>query len=229
MNDLTGDSQGGAVAPMPDNSQTRHYPAGTVLFREGDLGREMFVLVSGRVRLTKRVRDIEKSVATLPAGEFFGEMAILNNRPRSATCTVIEDSEMIVVQPEAFDGLIYHHREVAVRLIRRLAHRLGEANADIALLLYRDPWNRTCHALKRFARSHGSRREGVLYIGIGESELAERIGVTPGELELVLLGLGRKGILREYDEDNIVVADLPGLDRFLEYLELRHEFGEMVV
>ena len=100
---------------MTEAGTRRSFPAGTVLFREGDPGREMFVIVSGRVRISKRVRDVEKAMTTLPAGEFFGEMAILNDRARSATATVLEDAELLVVGPETFDGLVGHHREVALR------------------------------------------------------------------------------------------------------------------
>ena len=59
-----------------------------MLFREGETGKEMFVLQSGKVAITKTVRDTEKILAMLGPGEFFGEMAIISNRPRNATATV---------------------------------------------------------------------------------------------------------------------------------------------
>ena len=72
----------------------RNVTAGQVLFHEGEPGKEMYVVQSGKVNITKNVRDTEKVLATLGPGEFFGEMSILNNKPRSAgasptsnTCT----------------------------------------------------------------------------------------------------------------------------------------------
>ena len=62
--------------------------AGTVLFREGETGTTMYVLQAGRVRITKSIKGEDKMLAILGPGEFFGEMAILNDKPRTATATV---------------------------------------------------------------------------------------------------------------------------------------------
>src|SRR4051812_46571866 len=77
--------------PAVDQNQTlferfgKAFPPGTILFKEGDTGKEMYVIQSGKVRISKTVRDVEKTLVELPAGEFFGEMSILNDKPRSAT------------------------------------------------------------------------------------------------------------------------------------------------
>ena len=60
----------------------REYKKGTVLFHEGDLSREMYIINEGKVKISKRVRNIEKTLVVLGTGEFFGEMATLNNNPR---------------------------------------------------------------------------------------------------------------------------------------------------
>src|SRR5512143_2225730 len=99
---------------------------GTVLFREGDPGREMFVVQAGKVQITKRVGDVEKLLATLGQGEFFGEMSILNNRPRTATATVAEDARLLVIDPKTFDSMLRANAEVAIRMIKKLADRLEE-------------------------------------------------------------------------------------------------------
>jgi hypothetical protein len=61
----------------------KEFPKGTVLFHEGETGKEMFVLQAGKVVITKTVRDTVKTLATLGPGEFFGEMALISNRPRT--------------------------------------------------------------------------------------------------------------------------------------------------
>src|SRR5262245_47982518 len=103
----------------------RDLPAGTVLFREGEFGNQMFVIQSGSVRITKIVRDTEKLLAILPAGEFFGEMAILNNKPRSANAIVHEDARLLVIEAKTFEGMIRGNTEIALRLIKKLAQRLS--------------------------------------------------------------------------------------------------------
>jgi CRP/FNR family cyclic AMP-dependent transcriptional regulator len=207
-----------------DAENRRAVPAGTVLFREGDTSVEMYVIVSGRVRISKRVRNVEKAMTTLPAGEFFGEMAILNGRPRSATATVVEDAELLIVGPEAFDALVWHHREVALRLIRKLALRLEEANDEVALLLYRDPHSRVAHALKRVASRSGQRRNGHVHLEIGAVDLAERLGLPAAEIEGVLQRFRERGIVGDTSDEHIELPDPARLDRFLEFLDLRHQF-----
>jgi CRP-like cAMP-binding protein len=213
---------------MTESGTRRSFPAGTVLFREGDPGREMFVIVTGRVRISKRVRDVEKAMTTLPSGEFFGEMAILSDRPRSATATVLEDAELLVVGPETFDGLVGHHREVALRLIRGLAMRLEEANEDLMLLLHNDPSSRVAHALKRFACSVGQRRNGHVRIELGPGELGERLGLPTEQVEAVLARFHEKGIVLDRSGEYIELGEPTRLDRLLEFLELRHQFSDLV-
>ena len=100
-------------------AQERTFSKGSEIFKEGDTGKEMYVVQSGKVRISKVVRDVEKTLVDLGAGEFFGEMAILNDRPRSATATVTEDAELLVVGPEGG----FHPDELAVASRRR---RLGD-------------------------------------------------------------------------------------------------------
>ena len=104
----------------------KEFPKGTVLFREGETGKEMFVLQAGRVVITKTVRDTEKTLAVLGPGEFFGEMALISNKPRNATAAVEEASRLLVIDPKTFEGMIRGNSEIAVRMIKKLAERLGE-------------------------------------------------------------------------------------------------------
>ncbi|HEX8953000.1 MAG TPA: cyclic nucleotide-binding domain-containing protein, partial [Polyangia bacterium] len=111
------------------------YAAGHVLFREGDSGTHMFVIQSGRVQLTRRVRGREQHLATLPPGEFFGEMAIINKQPRSATATVIEEAHLLVLDARTFEEMIRGNAEIAIRMIKMLALRLAQANSQVETLL----------------------------------------------------------------------------------------------
>src|SRR5215472_8252106 len=117
----------------------KEFPAGEVLFREGESGEEMFVIQSGLVRITKRVGHEERPLATLGRGEFLGEMAILNEKPRTATATVIEDAKCLVIGARTLETMIAKNTEIALRLIKKLAKRLDSADEFIQLLLNPDP------------------------------------------------------------------------------------------
>jgi len=102
----------------------KDFPKGTTLFREGDLGREMFIIQKGKVRVKKKVGPEEKILAELGEGEFFGEMALLMGMDRSATVEVIEDSKILVVGPDTFESLLKSNIDIALKMLRKMASRL---------------------------------------------------------------------------------------------------------
>ena len=102
-------------------------PVGKVIFVEGDLGTEMFVVQSGTVELVKKTRrGDEKLLATLEKGDFFGEMSILEDVPRTATARTKTDCELVKINQATFDEMLRHNAEIAVRMLRKLSRRLRE-------------------------------------------------------------------------------------------------------
>ncbi|HEY3121579.1 MAG TPA: cyclic nucleotide-binding domain-containing protein [Vicinamibacteria bacterium] len=108
-----------------------HYKKGHVLFREGDEGDDMYVIQSGRVAIKKKVKDAEATLAILEKGDFFGEMAILDRAPRSATAEVSEDGDLIVISSETFGDMIKANPEIAIRMLRKQSIRLRETNKQL--------------------------------------------------------------------------------------------------
>jgi len=204
----------------------RTYPAGEVLFRDGEAGTEMYVIQSGRVRICKQVRDIEKTLATLGAGEFFGEMAILNEKPRSATAVVDEDARLLVIDSKTFEAMVTGNTEIALRIIRKLARRLDAADSLIEVLLYRDPKARVILGLSRVAEEHGEEVEGGIFVPITAGELADQVGLDEPVAREVIERLVRAGMIQEV-QGGWVVSDIPRLQAFLEFLEMKEKFGDL--
>jgi CRP/FNR family cyclic AMP-dependent transcriptional regulator len=157
------------------------FPPGTVLFKEGESGREMFVIQSGKVKISKVVRGEEQVLASLGPGEFFGEMAILNNKPRSATATVIEDCKMLVIDPKTYELMLKNNIEIAVRMIKKLAQRLQEADDQIESLLYKDANSRVVHTLTRAADASGKQTDGGIKVAMSAEDIASRTGMEPNK------------------------------------------------
>lgn len=100
------------------------FSKGTILFREGDPGKDMFIIQSGKVQVKKNVGGEEKVLAELASGEFFGEMALLEGLNRSATVEVTEDSRILVISPDTFQGLLKSNVEIALKMLKKMASRL---------------------------------------------------------------------------------------------------------
>src|SRR5512145_187563 len=109
----------------------KEFPQGTVLFREGEPGKEMYVVHQGRVTVSKRAGEVEKILASLGPGEFVGEMSILNNKPRSATAACAEAAKLLVIDAKTFEAMIRSNAEIAIRMIKKLADRLQDSNDQI--------------------------------------------------------------------------------------------------
>ena len=123
----------------------KDFPKGTVLFREGELGRDMFIIQKGKVQVRKRVGSGEKVLAELGEGEFFGEMALLMGMDRSATVEVIEGSKILVVTPETFESLLRSNIDIALKMLRKLAGRLRalDDHLEVAILETQKKANKT--------------------------------------------------------------------------------------
>ncbi len=204
----------------------KEFSKGTVLFREGEPGKEMFVLQSGKVAISKRVRQLEKVLATLGPGEFFGEMAIISNKPRNATAVVEDDARLLVIDPKTFEGMIRGNAEIAVRLIKKLAERLSEADAQIENLLLADPSSRVIHQILQTCQIRGRPMEEGIEIEFPTKELPREIGVGEPAVRFMLDKLQRAGLI-ERSGDRLTIYDAARLQEFLQYLEMKWKFGDL--
>jgi len=200
----------------------KQIPTGTVLFREGDRGEEMFILQSGKVKISKKIRGVEKTLATLEKGEFFGEMAILNDKPRSASAETIEDCEMLVIDRKTFEVLLRSNVEIAIRFIKRLADRLRETNDQMEALMIRDNTSRLVSLLAKQVKE----KKGAVSISI--DELAGLAGIEGSQARMILEKLASVRILTLGADEHVSIANQEQVDRLLRYLEMREIFGEMV-
>jgi CRP-like cAMP-binding protein len=201
-------------------------PQGTVLFREGDPGKEMYVIQSGKVAISKKVRDVEKVLAVLGPGEFFGEMAIISNKPRNASASVEEEARVLVIDPRTFEAMIRGNSEIAVRMIKKLAERLSDADAQIENLLLSDPNSRIVHHMLQLCQTRGRQGEEGIEIDFPVRDLPRELAVGEPAIRFMVNRLERAGLV-ETSGDRLTVRDTARLFDFLRYLEMKWKFGEL--
>ncbi|MBI5489913.1 MAG: cyclic nucleotide-binding domain-containing protein [Deltaproteobacteria bacterium] len=205
------------------------FPKGTVLFREGDPGAEMFIILSGSIRVSKQIGNLERTITVMGAGEFIGEMAILTGENRSATATIEDEARLVPIDAAMLENLVARSPEVAVRLLKRLAFRLKATNDLAAILLHRDARVRVVRGVALLVETRGvDRGEDEVYIEVSPVELAGQLGLEPAEVTEVLERLERGGMIASVPgEGGYTVRDLERLREFVDFITARETLGEL--
>ncbi len=125
----------GEQSEMAAQSQdfTVRYPAGSYVFRQGDPGAAMFIIQSGEVAILRTMGGREQRLAVLEEGDFFGEMAVLEDLPRVASARAENDCTLLRIDATTFDQMARHNPEIPVRMLRKLSARLREVSAPADL------------------------------------------------------------------------------------------------
>jgi len=105
----------------------KDFPRGTVLFKEGDTGAEMYLTNSGEVILSRKTKQGVVVLATLGFGEFFGEMSVITNEPRTITAEALTDCRLNVISKDILETLVTGNPLVALSILKKLMFRLEDA------------------------------------------------------------------------------------------------------
>ncbi len=176
----------------------RRYPKDTVVFFENEQGDTLFMILEGRVRVTILGDDgREVILSVLGPGDFFGEISLLDNEPRSATAIAAEESELLLLHRADFQGAMSDNTSIGGALIRVLTARLRRANHQISTLALLDVYGRVARVILDIAREEGRRlKDGrIAFRRATHQELANRIGTTRETVTRMLKDLERQGLI----------------------------------
>lgn len=205
----------------------RNFAAGQQVFGEGEIGAEMFIIQSGKVRISKRSKDGEKTLVILEEGDFFGEMAVIDKGPRSATATAVEETKCIALNEELFEQQMQNNARIVKKILKNMSARLRDANKQIENLLIKDTNSRVAHTLLHLAHKHGGKNTiDIKLDGVTVEELAKAVGMSgePGKVTEVLGKMEQVHITR-IEGNVVVVSSLENLEKFIGYLEMKEQFG----
>lgn len=198
------------IAKLAQLSSRRRYPKDTVVFFENEEGDFFFTIVDGRIKVTILGDDgREVILSILGPGDFFGEMALLDNEPRSATAIAIEDTELLSVHRTDFQSVLGENRSITTALIKILTARLRKANHQISTLALLDVYGRVARVIVDMAREEGRRlKDGrIAFRRATHQEIANRIGTTRETVTRMLKDLERQGLIHVEGREMVVQPD----------------------
>jgi len=162
-------------------AQIRPAQKDTVIFHAGDLADAVFVVANGKIKIVTTSTDGKEFIlSVLGAGQVFGEMALLESAPRSASVITLTAVEMVVIKRDDFHHLLNTAPSISRKLLAILSRRLRRANSKMESLAYMDVAGRLARYLLDLARDHGQRmgKGWVVVRRPTHSDIAHSIGTS---------------------------------------------------
>lgn len=203
-----------ALERLAATMRARRFRRGEVIFHIGDPGDALFVIVTGEVKISLPSETGDEAIlATLRPGDVFGELALLDGAPRSASASALTPTETVVLPRDRFRELIATEAGVRDALLASIAGELRRLTTHVEELHFLDITGRLAAALVRLSRDGGTPLpDGSVRLrtNLTQADLAAMVGCTRQSVNKLLGQFTDDGLLR-LERDAIVVTDLEGL------------------
>ncbi|MBD0293384.1 MAG: Crp/Fnr family transcriptional regulator [Jiangellaceae bacterium] len=204
-----------AAAALRASMTEVHLARGEVLFREGDPGDRVYVVMSGKVKLGRSAPDgRENLLALLGPGQMFGELSLFDPGPRAATATAVIETTLLCLGHDDLLPWLTGRPEVARGLLLQFAQRLRRSNDTVADLVFSDVPGRVAKQLLDLSTRFGvASAEGVRVVhDLTQEELAQLVGASRETVNKALADFAGRGWLR-LEPRSVVLLDLDRLRR----------------
>lgn len=196
--------------------RARRFRRGEVVFHQGDPGDALFIVLSGAIKISLPGETGDEAIiATVQPGDFFGELALLDGAPRSASATALESTETLVLPRARFSELVASEPAVRDALLAALAAELRRLTRHVEELHFLDITGRLAARLVRLAEEQGvPESDGSVRLDapLTQGDLAAMVGCTRQSVNKLLGLFVDDGLLR-LEREAIVIIDAPGLER----------------
>ncbi|TVQ21575.1 MAG: cAMP-binding protein [Spirochaetaceae bacterium] len=201
-----------------DTQFNRVYPKDTMIFTESMPGQELYIIQKGSVKITKVVNNTEVLLAVLKAGDIFGEMSLIENKPRSASAVAYEDATLLAVNRENFGRMVRSQPQIIARLTTLLAERIWFIYKQLANTLLTDTTGRLWDALWiQLEKARVPIKSGQTHtFDFGPKELINMIGLPISEGNAAIRELLKNKVVKAVD-NRIFVSDIEEVEKQAKY------------
>jgi len=187
----------------------KSYPRNAVVLTEGEQGDSLYMIESGRVKVFIGDEDGREIILKiLGPGQFFGEMAMVDQQPRSASVTTLEPATFMILSHGAFEAAVLKKPRIANLVLRVLAQRLRDADRKIGTLVLMDVYGRVASTLLELAVNV----DGKLMVRekLSQQEIANMVGASREMVNRILKDLSERGFIQvESKSITIINRELP--------------------
>jgi CRP/FNR family transcriptional regulator, cyclic AMP receptor protein len=206
------------VSKIVDIGLARKYTKNSIIFLEDEAGAILFIIISGKVKVVRTDEDGKEVILSiLGPGDFFGEMALLDGLPRSATVVALDEAELFIIHRREFLKMIEDSPKVATSLLIELTRRLRKADEQIESLSLKDAVGRVATVIIQLADDVGKIRKGQVIIEDFplQQDLANMAGTSRETISRTIHQFMRHGyvdqqgnklVINEYDKFKSIFA-----------------------
>ncbi len=204
---IFGDLDENEIKKVAEIGINRKFSKNGIVFLEEEEGAALFIIISGKVKIVRTDDDGgEVILSILGSGDFFGEMAILDGLPRSATVVSIDNSELFMIHRRDFLQVVEKAPQVAISLLRELTRRLRKADEQIKSLSLKDAVGRVANVILQLADDSGKIKKGQVIIPDFplQQDLANMAGTSRETISRTIHQFIREGLLEQRGNSLII-------------------------
>lgn len=188
---------------------------GSILFKEGDDGEHLYVIIDGKLKLGTSSGDgRENLLSILGPGEMFGELSLFDPGPRTSTATAVTDAKLLSLSHEKVIPWLKQNPEVSLQLLTRLSQRLRRTNEAVGDLVFSDVPGRVAKALIDLGDRFGKTSPEGLLVNhdLTQEELAQLVGASRETVNKALADFAGRGWLK-LDGRSVLITDVERLSK----------------
>src|SRR5690606_5264606 len=194
------------IESLAAGSARRNFPKGRTIVSEGEPSQSLYILLSGRAKVQRSVSEgREVILAVLGSGDFFGEMSLIDEAPRSASVITLESCDFMSIAKESFKAMLLQSNDMCMAVMRGLVRRLREADQKIETLALLDVYGRVARVLLDFSEQVNGER--IVRNRLPRQEIAKMIGTSREMVSRVMKGLEIDGYIVPMPEGRLMLRE----------------------
>lgn len=203
------------------------FEAGAIIFSEGEPGNEMYLIKSGRVKVIRSEKTGTKVLSILGAGSLFGEMALIEAKPRSATVVAMEKTDVLILTFSDLEQIISGKPEFLFKLIRVLCKRIRFTSCQVQNFAIKSTVGRTADLLLMLTEScnYDPDKTDRIKLGVGALEISQMAGLGTDDIDSSLKQLRNDGLIVLEDDRSISITNLDGLRSARHFILTKEQFN----
>jgi CRP/FNR family cyclic AMP-dependent transcriptional regulator len=204
-----------AIAALTKELVPAEFPRGHVIFHEGEPGDNLYIIVSGKVKIGRQKGDGRENLITIMGpSDMFGELSVFDPGPRTSKATAVTEVRAVTLDREALRSWITQRPEIAEQLLRVVARRLRRTNNTLADLIFTDVPGRVAKALLQLAQRFGTQEGDALRVthDLTQEEIAQLVGASRETVNKALADFAHRGWLK-LEGKSVLISDSERLAR----------------